>query len=54
MSPERFEGSGFLEMANTAGEYKIIRREAFFEPIQELPSEQRRDDPYGDEEAFTA
>ena len=54
MSPERFEGSGFLEMANTAGEYKIIRREAFFEQIQELPSEQCRDDPYGDEEAFTA
>ena len=54
MSPERFEGSGFLEMANTAGEYKIIRREAFFEQIQELPSEQCRDDPYGDEEAFAA
>ena len=42
MSPERFEGSEFLEMADTAGEYKIIRREAFFEQIQELPSEQRR------------
>jgi hypothetical protein len=54
MSPERFEGSGFLEMADTAGEYKIIRREAFFEQIKELPSEQCRHDPYGDEEAFTA
>jgi hypothetical protein len=54
MSPERFEGSGFLEMADTAGEYKIIRREASLEQIQELPSEQCRDDPYGDEEAFAA
>jgi hypothetical protein len=31
MSPERFEGSGFLEMTDRVGEYKIIRREAFFE-----------------------
>ena len=54
MSPERFEGSGFLEMADTAGEYKIIRREAFFEQIKELPSEQCRHDPYGNEEAFAA
>jgi len=54
MSPERFEGSGFLEMADTAGEYKIIRPEAFFEPIKELASEQRRHDPYGKEEPFAA
>ena len=54
MSPERFEGSRFLEMADTAGEYKIIRREGFFEPIKELPPEQRRHDPYGKEEAFAA
>jgi hypothetical protein len=54
LSPERFEGSGFLEMADFTGEYKIIRREAFFEPIQELPSEQRRDDPHGHKEAFAA
>jgi hypothetical protein len=32
----------------------VIRREAFFEQIKELPSEQCRHDPYGDEEAFTA
>ena len=31
MSPERFEGFGFLEMADLVGEYKMIRREAFFE-----------------------
>ena len=54
MSSERFEGFGLLEVDNTAGEYKIIRREAFFEPIKELPSEQRRHDPYGNEEAFAA
>lgn len=54
MSPERFEGSRCLEMADPAGEYKIICREAFFESIQELPSEQGRHDPYGDEEAFAA
>ena len=53
-SPERFEGSGFLEMVDTAGEYKVIRREGFFETIQELPSEQCRHDPYGNEEAFAA
>ena len=53
-SPERFEGSGFLEMAYTAGEYEIIRREAFFEQIQELPSEQCRHDPHGKEEPFAA
>ena len=54
MSPERFEGSRFLEMADTAGEYKIIGREAFFEQIKELPSEQCRHDPYGKEEPFAA
>jgi len=53
-SPERFEGSGFLEMADTAGEYKIIRREAFFEQIKELASEQCRHDPHGKEEPFAA
>ena len=54
VSPERFEGSGFLEMADTAGEYKIIRHEAFFEQIKELPSVQCRHDPYGNEEPFAA
>ena len=54
MSPERFEGSGFLEKADPAGEYKIIRHEAFFEQIKELPSVQCRHDPYGNEEPFAA
>ena len=42
MSPEGFEGSGFLEMADAAGEYKIIRFEASFEKVKELAFEQRR------------
>ena len=50
--PEGFEVSGFLEMADTAGEYKITRFEAFFEKVKELASEQRRHDPYGNEEAL--
>ena len=54
MSPEGFEGSGFLEMADAAGEYKIIRRETFFEKVKELAFEQRRHDPYGKEEPFAA
>ena len=41
MSPEGFEGSGFLEMADAAGEYKSVRFEASFEKIKELVSEQR-------------
>ena len=53
-SPERFEGFGFLEMADTALEYKTIRREAFLEQIKELPSEQCRHDPHGHKEAFAA
>jgi len=54
MSPERFEGSGFLEMADTAGEYKITSFEAMFEEVKELASEQCRHDPDGEEEPFTA
>ena len=54
MPPEGFEGSGFLEMANAAGEYEIPRFEADFEEVKELASEQRRHDPYGNEEAFAA
>jgi hypothetical protein len=54
MASERFEGSGFLEMADTAGEYKITRFKAVLEEVKELASEQRRHDPYGNEEAFAA
>ena len=53
-SPERFEGSGFLEMADTAGEYKITRFEAMFEEVKELASEQCRHDSHGNEEPFAA
>jgi len=42
MSPEGFEGSGFLEMADAAEEYKIIRRETFFKKVKERAFEQRR------------
>jgi hypothetical protein len=52
MSPEGFEGSGFLEMADAAEEYEITRFAAVFEEVKELASEQRRHDPYGNEEAF--
>ena len=54
MSPEGFEGSGFLEMADAAGEYEISRFEAVFQEVKKLASEQCRHDPYGNEEAFAA
>jgi len=54
MFPEGFECSGFLEMADTAGEYKIIRREAFFEKAEELTSEQGRHDPDRNEKTLAA
>jgi hypothetical protein len=54
MFPEGFEGSGFLEMADATGEYEISRFEAVVEEVKELASEQRRHDPYGNEEAFAA
>ena len=53
-SLEGFEGSGFLEMADTSGEYEISRFEAVFEEVKELAPEQRRHDPYVNEEAFAA
>jgi hypothetical protein len=54
MSLEGCEGSGFLEVADTSGEYEISRFEAVFEEVKELAPEQRRQDPYGNEEAFAA
>jgi hypothetical protein len=54
LSPEGFEVAGMREMTDPALEYKITRFEAMFEEGKELPSEQCRDDPYGDEEAFAA
>ena len=51
---EGLKVSGLLEMADTAGECKIIRREAFFEKAKELTSEQRRHNPDRNEEALAA
>jgi hypothetical protein len=36
---EYLKGSGLLEMADTAGEYKITRLEVSFEKVQELSFE---------------
>jgi hypothetical protein len=41
MSPEKFEGSEFLEMADTSGEYEISRFEAFPQKVKKLAAEQR-------------
>jgi hypothetical protein len=41
MSLEGCEGSGFLEVADTSGEYEIPRFEAFFQKVKELALEQR-------------
>jgi hypothetical protein len=54
MSPEGCEGSEFLKVADTSGEYEISRFEAVFEEVKELAPEQRRHDPYVNEEAFAA
>jgi len=54
MSLERFEGFEFLEMADTSGEYEISRFEAFSQKAEKLATEQRRKDPYVNEEPFAA
>ena len=51
---EGFEGSRFLEMADTSEEYEISRFEAFFEKAEKVAAEQCRQDPYVNEEAFAA
>ena len=40
-------------MADTVRELKSIRLEAFFKEVKELPLEQRRYHPDGDEKPFT-
>jgi hypothetical protein len=52
--PEALEVAGLLEKIDTAGEYKIIRQEAFFEKAEELTSEQGRHDPDRNEKALAA
>jgi hypothetical protein len=54
LAPEYLKVPGLLEMADTAGEYKIIRLEASFEKVKELPSEQRRHNPDRNEKTFAA
>jgi hypothetical protein len=54
LAPEYLKVPGLLEMAHRAGEYKIIRFEASFEKVQELPSEQRRHHPDRNEKTFAA
>ena len=51
---EGLKVSGLPEMTDTAGENKIIRREAFTEKGKELTPEQRRHDPNRNEKAFAA
>jgi hypothetical protein len=44
---------GWFEMADGVGEYESIRFVTFFKKVKELPFEQRRDHPDGDEETFS-
>jgi hypothetical protein len=52
--PEGFELSGILERTELAGKDQLPALEALFEEVQELTSEQRRQDPDGEEKPFTA
>jgi hypothetical protein len=52
LAPESLEVFRWFEMAYTVGEYKLIRLEAFFKEVKELPFEQRRQDPDRDEKPF--
>ena len=54
MSLEGLEGSGFLEMTDSALEYKIPRFEAMFKAVKEFAFEQCREDLHGKEEALAA
>jgi len=51
--PESLEVPGRLERVDTVGEYKSIRLEAFLKEVKELPLEQRRYHPDGDEKPFS-
>jgi hypothetical protein len=48
-----FEVSGIFEMTETVGKKEITFFEAILEEVQELPSEQSRQDPYRKEKPFT-
>jgi hypothetical protein len=51
-APESFKVLRRLEMPYTVGESKGTRFEASFKKIKELPFEQRRHHPDGDEKPF--
>ena len=52
--PESLKVLGRLEMPDTVGEYEIIRLEAFFKKVKELPFEQSRHHPDWDEKPSAA
>ena len=54
LASESLEVPGRLEMTDATREDKIIRLEASFEKVKELPSEQRRHHSDRDEKTFTA
>ena len=54
MPQEGLEVSGILEMAEMGGKDQIPSLEAIFEEVEELASEQCRQDPHGNEEPFAA
>jgi hypothetical protein len=54
LASESLKVPGWLERAYTAGEYQGTRLEAFLQEAKELPFEQCRQDPDGDEKPFAA
>jgi len=54
LPPEGLEVCGIFEMTEMGGKDKITSLKAIFEEVKELPSEQCRQDPHGNEETFTA
>jgi hypothetical protein len=52
--PEGFEVSGALEITEVAGKDQLPALEGLLEEVQELTSEQRRQDPDGEEKPFAA
>jgi len=47
-----FEVSGIFEMSETIGKKEITSFKEVIEEVQELPSEQSRQDPHGKEKSF--
>ena len=53
LASESLKVLGRLERADLVGEYKSIRLKGSFEKVKELPFEQGRQDPDGDEKPFS-